>query len=337
MNPRTSSLALFLLATVLAVSPNGHAGTSNKNGNPFSQNGTYFPNNGTFTAIMRGQNLMGVTQFSIFADGAYPSTGWNMLNGQSANTISGSVGLNVGGANSTTNTFGTPGFVSVYYNGTVFNGPAFSVLNMAANQVASVFYTYDAGGQLWSPGAASNSNASGPNTNTFKTNIVTNTVLVTTTNISYYTTTNKVITNVVSTTVSYTNATNPSLATTNFTTNTITNITTNTVPYATNIATQTNVTITTNVTSTSNSLATALAITTNSGGSYNYYDGNWSATFQNQYPNQTFNGSGVMSLGQPNNPTSPSPINQPNGRPGVVQISFTVTGTRVSTATSQIY
>ncbi len=176
---------------------------------------------------------MGVTQFSIFQDGSYPSTGWNMLNGQSANTMAGNAVTAAGFQNSTTNTFGTPGFVSLYYNGTTFNGPAFSVLNPDSGEIASSFYTYNAGGQLWNPGT----NAGG----------------------------------------------------------------------------------------------------TNAGGSYNYYDGNWTAQFQNHYPNQVFYGSGVISLGQPNNATSPSPINQANGGPNIVQISYQVSGVRVSSSTSKIY
>ncbi len=221
---------------------------------------------------------MGVTQFSIFQDGAYPSTGWNMLNGQSANTMLGVVGPLGANQNSSTNTFGSPGFVSLYYNGTTFNGPAFSVLNPASGEIASSFYTYGAGGQLWNPGNSPGS---------YQIVTVDGTVQVVqipgapiTTNI---------------------NASGPGL------------------PVSSN-----------------QSVATSGPISY-SGGSYNYYDGNWTAYFQNKYPNQTFQGSGVISLGQPYNATSPSPINQPNGGPNVVQISFQVSGVRVSSSTSKIY
>ena len=265
---------------------------------------------------------MGVTQFSISSDGSYASSGWNMLNGASTNSSQ----------SSGSNNFGTPGFVSVYYNGTTYNGPAFSVLNGSSSQIASVFYTYDAGGQEWDP-SVSNSivNASGPASNT--TNVTTNVIISVTTNIlsNYYT--NKVVSNVITTTVSYTNS-NPAIATTNYFTNTITNNVAFSVPYQTNLVTNTSSILTTNVTS--NSIASSGTIT-KAGGGYNYYDGNWTATLKNSYPNQVFNGNGVMSLGQPNNPTSPSPINQPNGGNNVIQIPFTVSGTRVSSATSQIF
>jgi hypothetical protein len=135
-------VALVAAGLVMFGSSQVQAGASNKNGNPFSQNGTFFNNSGTYTAIMRGQNLMGVSQFSIFADGLYPSSGWNMLNGGSSNTVQ---------PGQTNPGSGTPGFVSLYYNGSSYNGPAFSVLDPGGNQIGSVFYTYKAGGSRWDP------------------------------------------------------------------------------------------------------------------------------------------------------------------------------------------
>ena len=199
-----------------------------------------------------------------------------MLNGGSSNTVQ------PGQTNPGT---GTPGFVSLYYNGSSYNGPAFSVLDPGGNQIGSVFYTYKAGGAVWNPGQT--------NTNpvVFMTNVlVTNSVTVT---------------NIVSADAG--------------------------VTYTTNIGI-TNTVISTNIIRTNNSLSSY-----GLNGGYNYYDGYWNANLQNKYPNQVFYGNGAVSLGQSGAPTDPSPINQANGQAGVIQIPFSVQGTRVSSSTSQIY
>jgi len=348
-----------VLTVIVAVSTCSlHAGASNKNGSPFSQNGTFFNNSGTYTAIMRGQNLMGVSQFSVFSDGTVPSSGWNMLNGASSNNIT----------PSTTNNIGAPGFVSLYYNGSSYNGTAFSVVDPGGNQIGSVFYTYKAGGAQWDPGQT---NIVISSTNLFLTNISTivitnsNPVVTAYTNSDYTTniyTTNSYYSNVVTTltnlvifitNTTYFPGTNPPA-----TENTSTNITTTTVlgPYTytnfytltnsyTNIITNTSVNLSTNYEYTySNQLVTNIistnALVTNtigSGGGYNYYDGYWNANLQNKYPTQVFYGNGAVSLGQSGDPSNPSPINQANGTANVRQIPFSVQGTRVSGSTSQIY
>ena len=65
MKSRTASLlSLFtFLSLLMAAGLDLHAGASNKNGNPFG-NGTFFPTAGTFTGVLRGENIVGVTQFS---------------------------------------------------------------------------------------------------------------------------------------------------------------------------------------------------------------------------------------------------------------------------------
>ena len=65
MNPRFSHLsfvAAFLLSLV-GGSVLLQAGASNKNGNPYG-NGSFFPTVGTFTGVLRGVDLVGITQFS---------------------------------------------------------------------------------------------------------------------------------------------------------------------------------------------------------------------------------------------------------------------------------
>lgn len=59
-----SLLSLFaLFSVVIAGEGDLHAGASNKNGNPFG-NGTFFSTSGTFTGVLRGQDIVGITQFS---------------------------------------------------------------------------------------------------------------------------------------------------------------------------------------------------------------------------------------------------------------------------------
>lgn len=64
---KTASPSVFFLSLLSALLVLGggdlHAGASNKNGNPFG-NGTFFPTSGTFTGVLRGTDLVGVTQFS---------------------------------------------------------------------------------------------------------------------------------------------------------------------------------------------------------------------------------------------------------------------------------
>ena len=63
INLSFSRLAFFLTAYLFFVGPKLHAGSSNKNGNPFG-NGTFFNNSGTFSGVIRGENLAGITQFT---------------------------------------------------------------------------------------------------------------------------------------------------------------------------------------------------------------------------------------------------------------------------------
>lgn len=185
------ALALIAAGLVMFGSAQVQAGSSNKNGNPYG-NGTFFNNSGTYTAIMRGQNLMGVTQFNIFADGLYPSSGWNMLNGASSNNVQ---------PGQTNPGSGTPGFVSLYYNGSSYNGPAFSVVDPGGSQIGSVFYTYKAGGAQWDPGQT---NLGVSVTNIVITNSVTITNVSTDTN-GVVTTTVEVTNSLISTNIVRTN------------------------------------------------------------------------------------------------------------------------------------
>ena len=58
------NLRLFLLSSAfLALAQLSYAGASNKSGNPFG-NGSLYNTSGTFSAVLRGVNIVGITQFS---------------------------------------------------------------------------------------------------------------------------------------------------------------------------------------------------------------------------------------------------------------------------------
>jgi len=70
MKSSTSLLSLLGFVALLLIGGSDlQAGASNKNGNPFG-NGTFFPTSGTFTGVLRGNNLVGVTQFSTTTNAA---------------------------------------------------------------------------------------------------------------------------------------------------------------------------------------------------------------------------------------------------------------------------
>lgn len=55
--------SFFCFFSLLAMTEFSFAGASNKSGDPFG-NGTFFPTSGTFSAVLRGTDLIGITQFS---------------------------------------------------------------------------------------------------------------------------------------------------------------------------------------------------------------------------------------------------------------------------------
>ena len=62
-SPRCVITLLAAFGLILLGFTDLQAGSSNKNGNPYG-NGTFFPTAGTFTGVLRGVNIVGVTQFS---------------------------------------------------------------------------------------------------------------------------------------------------------------------------------------------------------------------------------------------------------------------------------
>lgn len=116
-----SLVALFGL--LLSVS-HAFAGASNKSGNPYG-NGTFFGNDGTFSAVLRGVNLTGVTQFSTYSSGNIVSGFNSITNAATADTAA-----------------NIPGTVSIYLNGVSYMGIASAVLNPSANTIAAVFSSF---------------------------------------------------------------------------------------------------------------------------------------------------------------------------------------------------
>jgi hypothetical protein len=80
-----STLLMMLCATAFLSPSSVQAGGSNKSGNPYG-NGTFFPTTGTFTGVLRGVNIVGVTQFST-------STNSNTLTGGTVVIYDASTGL----------------------------------------------------------------------------------------------------------------------------------------------------------------------------------------------------------------------------------------------------
>ena len=96
-------------------------------GGPFS-NGSYFPNDGTFSAVVRGENLIGTLQFSTTSDAGAPvqfevvdpETGQPTL--QDTNTGRGSSGVS-----------------TIYYDGDTFSGNSQGSLNSEASTMVVMF------------------------------------------------------------------------------------------------------------------------------------------------------------------------------------------------------
>ena len=121
-------ISIFVLTATL-VSPPEAIAFGGAPGGPFS-NGSYFSNEGTFSAVIRGENLAGVLQFST-TGGAGPVP----LAGQQAigpfQTYDVAVDA-LGGLGST-------GVATIYYDGDTFAGNSQGAYNPAASTIAVNF------------------------------------------------------------------------------------------------------------------------------------------------------------------------------------------------------
>jgi hypothetical protein len=121
MDSRKPPLVAALLAgAIFLTSSQLFAGASNKSGNPFG-NGSPYANDGTFSAIMRGADMTGVTEFSTYGGSG------SVTSGLLRNT-------NVSG----TNTANIPGQASIYLEGQAYRAITTAVIDSSANQIAAV-------------------------------------------------------------------------------------------------------------------------------------------------------------------------------------------------------
>ena len=125
---KTSTLAPLLIGSLVAMlqftsAPEARA-FGGAPGGPFS-NGSYFPNDGTFSAVVRGENLSGIVQFS---------------------TTSGAGTSAVPGAGGATGGSGSTGVATIYYDGDTYFGNSQGSYNPQASTMAVTFQA-DAQGQ----------------------------------------------------------------------------------------------------------------------------------------------------------------------------------------------
>ena len=113
-------VATLLAGAIFLTGSQLFAGASNKNGNPFG-NGSQFGNDGTFSAIMRGADMTGVTEFSTYGGSGSITTG--LLR----NT-------NVSG----TNAANVPGQASIYLEGQSYRAITTAVIDSSAGVISAV-------------------------------------------------------------------------------------------------------------------------------------------------------------------------------------------------------
>lgn len=117
-------LAILTLGIALSTSTESMA-FGGPPGGPYS-NGSYFPNDGTFSAVVRGENLIGTLQFSTTGDaGPVPSS--TSTSGNSTTTTTGSGGV------------GSTGIATIYFNGDTFRGNSQGSLNAMSSSMAINF------------------------------------------------------------------------------------------------------------------------------------------------------------------------------------------------------
>ncbi len=366
---KISPISLLSALALVLTSTQAFAGASNKSGNPFG-NGTFFGNDGTFSAVLRGKNMTGVTQFSTYSSGKI-TTGFNSI----TNAATADTAANI------------PGSVSVYLNGVSYVGIASGVLDPSAQTISAVFSSFSVrsatnfgvnqnltnntlANTSTNSGAAGSTNATSTlsssllttnlstnanitnylvNTPTNITNTVSisnNTTNITTTNLfnQFYAFTN-IGSNIAGTTIT-TNAVITNITATN--TNLITTFTTTTnwTPFYTNTfigvsSNNTNNSSVTNSITATNSAQTnnlnSLVISTNgssisytAGFSQSILGGAFTANFQNKYPNQTFYGDGSVTTPQ-------AVVNGTNTSIVADTVTFNVNGVRVSSSSSTYY
>jgi preprotein translocase subunit SecG len=152
---------LIAISTLLISSTALQAGTSNKSGNPYG-NGSFFNTAGTFNGVLRGVDILGVTQFSTSTNAtlnAGPLSIYNANNGNgtlddtwfvyptldpSANTLT---AVLAGSTNPIYGTYTHPTGAGGYFNASLHTAPpnqtysgtgAINLLGNGTNQVFTI-------------------------------------------------------------------------------------------------------------------------------------------------------------------------------------------------------
>lgn len=180
---KISPISLLSALALVLTSTQAFAGASNKSGNPYG-NGTFFGNDGTFSAVLRGKNMTGITQFSTYSSGKI-TTGLNTI----TNAATADTAANV------------PGTVNVYLNGVSYAGIASGVLDPSAGTISAVFSSF-------SVRSATNFAVNQTLTNNSLTNISTNNGVVSATNYTFTNSSNNSGTNITNSPPSITLITN---------------------------------------------------------------------------------------------------------------------------------
>lgn len=122
-------MTLLLLAFIVIANPTKIFAFGGAPGGPFS-NGSYFPNDGTFSAVVRGENLSGVLQFSTTAgSGPVPESGQETTgNFQPYNSAVDAIGG-----------LGSTGVATIYYDGDTYSGNSQGAYNPSASTMAVNF------------------------------------------------------------------------------------------------------------------------------------------------------------------------------------------------------
>ena len=114
------TLLLPILALSMMLSTSHEASAfGGPPGGPYS-NGSYFPNDGTFSAVVRGENLSGILQFST-TEGSGPTPTTTSTTGNTTTSIPA-----IGGVGST-------GVAVIYYNGDTYQGNSQGAQNSVAS------------------------------------------------------------------------------------------------------------------------------------------------------------------------------------------------------------
>ena len=127
-------ISIFVLTATL-VSPPEAIALGGTPGGPFS-NASYFSNEGTFSAVIRGENLAGVLQFSTTGgSGPVPQAGQEAIGPFQPYDVEVAA---LGGLGST-------GVATIYYDGDTFAGNSQGAYNPAASTIAVNFQANIAG------------------------------------------------------------------------------------------------------------------------------------------------------------------------------------------------